>query len=204
MKKQRVAIYHCVSTTFGCQDDLIDELVDFTKSQNWTVVGIYRDEFVPGSKKRRERPGLGKLRARAAAKRFERVLCKDYCTFARSAFDFLNLIKFFYEKHHVNLTFLEDKFDTSSRKGMMIASLTNTIWKIVNIRILVSARKHDPYAAARRALIKQAWNRPSHFDPETIRALYREGKSEREIKTALGCSIVTVYRATYRLKHGIP
>ena len=95
-KQIRAAAYCRVSTE---KEDQLASLEtqrkffeDYTKLNNYTLVEIYADEGISGTKLK-NRKAFNKMMSDAKKGKFEKVFVKDISRFSRNAVDFLNSIR---------------------------------------------------------------------------------------------------------------
>jgi DNA invertase Pin-like site-specific DNA recombinase len=86
----RVALYIRVSTSDQNCEFQLRELQDYAAHQGWPVAEVYQD-VMSGAQARR--PGLARLLADAAARKFHRALVWKLDRFGRSLVDCLNNIQ---------------------------------------------------------------------------------------------------------------
>ena len=91
---RRAALYVRVSTSDRGQtvENQLQPLQEAAGRLGWTVVAIYRDEGISGSKGRDKRPGLDALLKGVARREFDIVAAWSVCRLGRSLPDLIGLL----------------------------------------------------------------------------------------------------------------
>ena len=91
---RRAALYVRVSTADRGQtiENQLQPLQEAARRLGWTVVAIYRDEGISGTKGRDRRPGLDALLKGVAHREFDLVASWSVCRLGRSLPDLIGLL----------------------------------------------------------------------------------------------------------------
>jgi DNA invertase Pin-like site-specific DNA recombinase len=113
---KRVALYLRVSTTDQTVENQLRELKAVAKRHGWTVVAVFKDEGVSGTKGRDMRPGFDQLCQAVTRREFDQVAAWSVDRLGRSL---QGLIAFLAELHAkgVDLYLHQQGIDTSTPAG---------------------------------------------------------------------------------------
>ena len=91
---RRAALYVRVSTSDRGQtvENQLQPLQEAARRLGWTVVAIYRDEGISGTKGRDRRPGLDAVLKGVARREFDIVAAWSVCRLGRSLSDLIGLL----------------------------------------------------------------------------------------------------------------
>jgi DNA invertase Pin-like site-specific DNA recombinase len=115
----RVAIYGRVSTNEQSTDNQTDFLQEIAERNGWTLVEIYVDEGMSGTKGREKRPQFDRLCKDMVRRKFNRILVWDISRLGRSL---QHLVEFLDDVQSVNchLYIHQSGLDTSTPSGQMM------------------------------------------------------------------------------------
>lgn len=115
-----------------------DAIRRYASIYNYTVIKIYRDEGISGSKI--SRPGLESLRMDARDGNFEKVIFKRLSRFGRNAMDLLSLYKEFEDSYQIELVSVDEGIKTTTSIGRLFRSVLAAIAEFerdtINIRMI--------------------------------------------------------------------
>ncbi len=186
----RVAIYARVSTTNHGQDVGLQtrELRQFAEARGWSVAGEYIDAGVSGAKD--SRPELNRLMADAHKRRFDVVCVWRFDRFARSVSHLLRALETF-KALGIDFVSFGEQMDTSTPAGKMVFTVLGAVAELERSLIVERVR-----AGLRNARAKgKRLGRPrTVVDANRIGRLRSQGRTVREIATALGYSRSLVHK----------
>jgi len=191
--RQRVALYARVSTTTGQQDPEMQlrELREYAKHRDFVIVGEYVDRM-SGSKD--SRPGLNRMMADAAQRKFDAVLVWKLDRFGRSLRHLVNAIA---DLEAVGVAFisLRDNLDLTTPSGRLMFQIIGAMAEFE--RSLIQERVR---AGLRNAKAKgRRLGRPEVVvDKNAISALRDSGASWRAVAEKLGIGVGTAHRIAQR------
>ena len=186
----RVAIYARVSTSNHGQDISMQtrELEQFAQARGWRLVDSYLDLGISGSKDKR--PQLDRLMADAHKRRFDIVIVWRFDRFARSVSHLLRALETF-SALGIAFVSLSEQMDTTTPTGKMIFTVLGAVAELERSLIVERVR-----AGLRNARAKgKTLGRPRiAVDAARIGRLHAQGRSVREIASALGYSRSLVHK----------
>jgi DNA invertase Pin-like site-specific DNA recombinase len=208
----RVAIYARVSTSrcekcgkslteHGVQDHeyrgqdaevQLRELREYIDRRGWTLVEVYTDTGVSGSKS--SRPALDRMMADAGRRRYEVVIVWRFDRFARSVSHLLRALEEF-NTLGVEFVSLSENIDTSTPAGKMIFTVLGAVAELE--RSLTVERVKAGLRNA-RAKGKRLGRPPIFVSESKIETLRASGVSWRAIAKELGVGVGTVHRMAQR------
>lgn len=115
----RVAFYLRVSTKKQNVDFQLSELNQMASRAGWSIIAIYRDEGISGSKGQELRPALDALMKAVVRKEFDMVAIWSIDRLARSTLDLFRIMLEFQQKG-VELYVHKQAIDTSTPSGRMM------------------------------------------------------------------------------------
>lgn len=118
-RKKNVAIYIRVSTDGQSIENQTRELRQIAERRGWTVVEVYSDAGISGSKGRNERPGLDGLLNDAKRRKFDVVMAWAIDRLGRSLIDLLGTIQEL-EACGVDLFLEQQAIDTTTPAGKLM------------------------------------------------------------------------------------
>jgi DNA invertase Pin-like site-specific DNA recombinase len=118
---KRAALYVRVSTSDKGQsiENQLQPLQEAARRLGWTVVAIYRDEGISGTKGRDRRPGLDDLLKGVARREFDLVAAWSVCRLGRSLPDLIGLLGEL-QARDIDLYLHQQALDTSTPAGRML------------------------------------------------------------------------------------
>lgn len=126
----KVVIYSRVSTLSQDYTRQTEELLDYSKKNNYEVVGIF-EEKISGGKKNEERIELMKMISFIKEEKIDKVLCWELSRIGRNTIEVLKTIELLNEncislfiKNH-NIETLNDKCEINPMSNFMIQILTS-------------------------------------------------------------------------------
>ena len=119
--KRRVALYIRVSTADRGQtiENQLQPLQEAAGRLGWTVVAIYRDDGISGTKGRDRRPGLDALLKGVTHREFDLVAAWSVCRLGRSTPDLIGLLGEL-QVRGIDLYLHQQALDTSTPSGRML------------------------------------------------------------------------------------
>jgi DNA invertase Pin-like site-specific DNA recombinase len=139
--KRRVALYIRVSTADRGQtiENQLQPLQEAAGRLGWTVVAIYRDDGISGTKGRDRRPGLDALLKGVTHREFDLVAAWSVCRLGRSTPDLIGLLGEL-QVRGIDLYLHQQALDTSTPSGRMLFGMLSVFQRI---RV-----RHDPRSGA--------------------------------------------------------
>lgn len=115
------ALYVRVSTADRGQtiENQLQPLQEAARQLGWTIVSIYRDESISGTKGRDRRPGLDALLKGVAHREFDVVAAWSVCRLGRSLPDLIGLLGEL-QARDIDLYLHQQALDTSTPSGRML------------------------------------------------------------------------------------
>jgi DNA invertase Pin-like site-specific DNA recombinase len=185
----RTAIYIRVSSVEQNSALQREELAQYVQARGWTVIETFEDTM-SGAKS--ARPGLNRLLADAAARKFDAVIVWKLDRFGRSLVDCLSHIQTL-ERHGVRFLSVTQGLDTNQNDpaGRFLLHILGAAAEFE--RSLIRERVHAGIKAAKKA--GKALGRPKRvFDRAAVHELRAQGLSIRDISKRLEVGIGTVTR----------
>lgn len=186
----KTAIYARVSTNSNGQSPEMQlrELRGYCERRSWTVASEYIDTGISGAKD--SRPELNRLMADAHKRRFDAVLVWKLDRFGRSLKHLVNALAEF-EALGIAFVSLTDHLDLSTPQGRLMFGIIGAMAEFE--RSLIQQRVKAGIENA-RAKGKRIGRKPIALDLPRLRALRSEGRTIRQIASALGCSRSLVHK----------
>ena len=119
---KRIAIYARCSTTSQSPQNQIDVLTELANRQGYTIIKIYSDNGISGTKLTADRPALNDLMTDARKRKFDMVLVWSLDRLGRSLKHCLELLQELQELK-VDLFFQQQGMDTSTSSGKLMFSM---------------------------------------------------------------------------------
>lgn len=188
---KRVAIYTRVSTDGQTVENQLRELQAVADRLGWTVVAIYRDEGISGTKGRDQRPGFDQMLKGVTRKEFDIIAAWSVDRLGRSL---QHLIAFLNEINArcVDLYLHTQGLDTSTPAGRALFGMLS-VFSEFERAILVDRVKAGVNRA--KAQGKHCGRPPlAPTKVEAIRALLGIGMSLSQIAERVGVGVGTVHR----------
>jgi DNA invertase Pin-like site-specific DNA recombinase len=120
---KRAALYVRVSTDHQSVENQVRELTQVAELRGWTVVEVYRDAGISGSKGRDKRSGLDAMLKDANRRKFDIVMAWAIDRLGRSLIDLLGTIEHL-EKVGVDLYLDQQHIDTTTPMGKLLFQVT--------------------------------------------------------------------------------
>jgi DNA invertase Pin-like site-specific DNA recombinase len=190
-KGKRAAIYLRVSTDHQTVENQRRELEQIAGRRGWTVVGVYQDAGISGSKRRDERPGLDSLLNDAKRRRFDVVMAWAIDRVGRSLIDLLHTIQEL-ESAGVDLFLDQQNIDTTTPAGRLLFQITASFAEYERSMI----RQRVKLGLRRARAEGKHLGRP-RIEPKVeraIRAGLAKGQAMRAIAETVGVGVGTVHR----------
>jgi DNA invertase Pin-like site-specific DNA recombinase len=188
---KRVAIYTRVSTDGQTVENQLRELQAVADRLGWTVVAIYRDEGISGTKGRDQRPGFDQMLKGVTRKEFDLIAAWSVDRLGRSL---QHLVTFLTEINArcVDLYLHTQGLDTSTPAGRALFGMLS-VFSEFERAILVDRVKAGVNRA--KAQGKHCGRPPlAPSKAETIRTLLGTGMSLSQIAKKVGVGVGTVHR----------
>lgn len=186
----KAAFYLRVSTSDQTTDNQLRELQQVAVARGWTVVRVYKDEAISGSKTRAQRPALKAMLEDATRKRFDLVAAWSVDRLGRSLSDLLRTSDDL-RSGGIELYLHKQAVDTTTPTGRLTYQILGAVseWE----REMIRERVVTGMARARAAGKK--FGRRVQLSTAPVLELYAAGgKSLREIAKATGMSKSSVAR----------
>lgn len=195
-KIKRVALYCRVSTDGQTTKNQERELQAVAERHGWSVVAVFKDQGISGTKGKEERPGLAKLMQAVSRKEFDMVAAWSVDRLGRSLQDLIGLLQDFHAKH-IDLYLHTQGLDTSTPSGRAMYQMLGVFGEFE--RAIIQERVHAGLARARAEGIQLG--RPAKIAGDAakvkaMRAARRAGKSIRTIAREFDVGIGTAQRLT--------
>ena len=204
-KARRVALYVRVSTDHQSVENQIRELKQVAERRGWTVVEIYQDAGISGSKGRDKRPGLDAMLKDASRRKFDVVMAWAIDRLGRSLIDLLGTIQHL-EAVGIDLYLDQQNIDTTTPAGKLLFQMTGAfaefersmIRQRVNagLNVIKDKLSRDGKFESKRGIVRTKLGRPG-AEPDKIERARLElakgigiGKVAREV----GLGVGTVHR----------
>jgi DNA invertase Pin-like site-specific DNA recombinase len=186
---KRVAFYVRVSTADGqTTENQLRQLQEVAARSEWTVVSIFSDDGVSGSKGRDQRPGLDALMKGVVRRKFDLVAAWSVDRLGRSLPDLVSLLGDL-QAHGVDLFLHQQALDTSSPSGRMLFQMLAVFAEFERAMIVARVR------AGLQRTTKRLGRPPMETAKvEAIRALLIAGTGIRETARRTGAGTATVQR----------
>ena len=202
---RRAALYVRVSTDHQSVENQVRELKLVAERRGWTVIEVYRDAGISGSKGRDKRPGLDALLKDANRRKFDVVMAWAIDRLGRSLIDLLGTIEHLQEVG-VDLYLDQQHIDTTTPTGKLLFQITGAFAEFERsmirqrIRAGLSVIKEkivrDGKFVSKAGKVRRKLGRPG-AEPDKIEQARRElGKGLGIVKVAreVGLGVGTVHR----------
>lgn len=191
---KRAAIYARVSTHNGQNPEMqLEEVRQYCKCRDWTIVREYVDKGVSGAKERR--PALDELLRDCKRRIVDCLVVYRYDRFARSLRQLVNALEDF-RALGIDFVSLHEGVDTSTPNGRLVFGIFASIAEFE--RELIRDRVRSGLALAKSR--GKRLGRPRVLvDHLQVASLRKDGRSWSEICEALGISKGTAQRAILSL-----
>ena len=188
---KRAAIYLRTSTTGQHTENQRLELERIAERRGWTVIEVYEDFGISGSKGRTQRPALDQMLKDASRRRFDVAMAWSIDRVGRSLTDLLGTIQHL-EAVGVDLYLDQQNIDTTTPTGRLLFQITGAFSEYE--RSIIRSRVNAGLARA-RAQGKRLGRRPVSADVvERTRAHLATGTGILKTAKTLGVGTGTVHR----------
>ena len=188
---RRAALYVRVSTSDRGQtvENQLQPLQEAAGRLGWTVVAIYRDEGISGTKGRDKRPGLDALLKGVARREFDIVAAWSVCRLGRSLSDLIGLLGEL-RSRDIDLYLHQQALDTSTPSGRMLFGMLGVFSEFE--RAMIRDRVMAGLDRARSSGKRLGRPRTTPFQVQRIRLALDEGRGVRETARLLKVSAAKV------------
>ena len=204
-KSKRAALYVRVSTDHQSVENQVRELKQVAERRGWTVIEVYRDAGICGSKGRDKRPGLEAMLKDANRRKFDIVMAWAIDRLGRSLIDLLGTIEHL-EKVGVDLYLDQQNIDTTTPTGRLLFQITGAFGEFersmirqrvrAGLNVIKEKLARDGKFVSKAGKVRRRLGRPG-AEPDKIQRARRElakgigiGKVAREV----GLGVGTVHR----------
>lgn len=185
----KVALYLRVSTAQQTVENQRLELEKYAGRQDWSIVKVYEDSGISGS--RSDRPALQAMLKDAAKGKFSILVVWKIDRLARSVADLLNILQVL-RGHGVDFISTTQAIDTTTSYGKMVMTFLGAIAEFERETIIERVKSGIQRAKEQGIRL----GRPkAGVDVQRALAMKQSGASLREIAKKLGVGTGTVYRA---------
>ena len=188
---KRIAIYARVSTTLQSPQNQIDALTELANRQGYTIIKIYSDNGISGTKLTADRPALNDLMTDARKRKFDMVLVWSLDRLGRSLKHCLELLQELQELK-VDLFFQQQGMDTSTSSGKLMFSMIGAFAEFE--RNIIRERVMAGQQRAKANGVK--FGRPSKMNDgmrSAVKLLREKGMGIKQIAKQLQIGVGTVY-----------
>ena len=188
---RRAALYVRVSTAVRGQtvENQLQPLQEAAGRLGWSIVSIYRDEGISGSRWRDKRPGLNALLKGVARRNFDIVAAWSVCRMGRSLSDLISLLGEL-QARDIDLYLHQQALDTSTPSGRMLFGMLSVFSEFE--RAMIRDRVMAGLDRARASGKRLGRPRTTPFKIGRIRAALDEGRGVRETARLLKVSAAKV------------
>jgi DNA invertase Pin-like site-specific DNA recombinase len=155
----------------------------------WSIVAIYRDEGISGTKGRDKRPGLDALLKGVARREFDIVAAWSVCRLGRSLSDLIGLLGEL-RSRDIDLYLHQQALDTSTPSGRMLFGMLGVFSEFE--RAMIRDRVMAGLDRARSSGKRLGRPRTTPFQVQRIRLALDEGRGVRETARLLKVSAAKV------------
>ena len=187
----KAAVYCRVSTSDQSATMQLQELRDYLARRGCTVVDVYVDEGVSGTKS--SRPQLDRLMADARRRKFDCVAVWRFDRFARSTTHLLAALEEF-RCLGIDFISLNESIDTTTPLGKMVFTVCAAVSELE--RSIIVERVRAGVAKARRAGKQLGRPKGTQIPVAEVRKLLAEGNSMSKVAAKLGIGIGSVHRVS--------
>ena len=188
---KRIAIYARVSTSLQTTQNQIDALTELANRQGYTIIKIYSDNGISGTKLTADRPALNDLMTDARKRKFDMVLVWSLDRLGRSLKHCLELLQELQELK-VDLFFQQQGMDTSTSSGKLMFSMIGAFAEFE--RNIIRERVMAGQQRAKANGVK--FGRPSKMNDgmrSAVKLLREKGMGIKQIAKQLQIGVGTVY-----------
>jgi DNA invertase Pin-like site-specific DNA recombinase len=188
---KRVAIYLRVSTAKQDTSNQRRELEAVAVRSGWTIVKVYEDAGISGSKGRDKRPALDSMLKAVNRKEFDMIAAWSVDRLGRSLQDLVGLLQVLRDKN-VDLFLHQQGLDTSTSSGRAMFQMLGVFAEFE--RAIIVERVNAGLARAVASGTKLGRKRVSPAVEADIRRLRGDGMGILKIGATLGIGTATVQR----------
>ena len=180
----QVALYARVSTNNHHQDPEVQlaDMRKFCEYKGWTIVDVYVDKGVSGTKS--SRPELNRLMEDAKLLKFQAVIVWKFDRFARNARHMLQALEVF-QNNGIAFVSTTENIDTSTATGKMVFTIIAAVAEMERSNTV--ERIHAGLRLARSKGHKSGRTQIA-LDLQAIRGRMAAGESQRQIAFSLKVS----------------
>jgi len=186
---KKVALYLRVSSNQQTVENQRLELVKYCQRQDWSIVKVYNDTGISGSKA--DRPALNEMLQDISKGKFQVVVVWKIDRLARSTVDLLNILMSL-KNNGVDFCSTTQAIDTTTSYGKMVLTFLGAIAEFERDTII--ERVHCGLARARMNGVKLGRPRVAFDVNGALRMRDQEGLGYKQIAKALGVPRTTVFR----------
>jgi DNA invertase Pin-like site-specific DNA recombinase len=199
----KVVIYSRVSTNSQDYKRQTNELMEYSKKMNYSVLEVF-EEKISGAKKNYERPDLTRMINFVKENNIDKVLCWELSRIGRDTIEVLKTIQLLndncislYIKNH-NIETLNDKCEVSPMSTFLIQILTSVSeMEKTTIRQRIKSG-YDAYISKGGVVgRKQGYSKPTELileENKEVIKLLKQGLTYRQIKKISGKSLNTIQK----------
>jgi DNA invertase Pin-like site-specific DNA recombinase len=204
-KPKRVALYVRVSTDHQSVENQIRELKEVAERRGWTVIEVYRDAGISGSKGRDKRPGLDAMLKDANRRKFDVVMAWAIDRLGRSLIDLLGTIEHLQEVG-VDLYLDQQHIDTTTPTGKLLFQITGAFAEFersmirqrirAGLSVIKEKIARDGKFTSKAGKVRRKLGRPG-AGPDKIEQARRElakGLGIVKVAREVGLGVGTVHR----------
>jgi len=189
MSKRRVAIYTRVSTDSQTTQNQRLELESYCQRQGWSIVGVYDDSGISGTKS--DRPALNRLLKDASQGKMDVVLVWKIDRLARSVVHLLQVLQQL-QASGVGFVSTTQQIDTTTAYGRMVLTFLGAVSEFE--RSLIVERVHAGLRRAKEDGVTLGRPRVAMDVRRAIQLRDEGGLGYKQIAKALGVPRTTLYR----------
>ena len=204
-KPKRAALYVRVSTDHQSVENQVRELKQVAERRGWTVIEVYRDAGISGSKGRDKRPGLDAMLKDANRRKFDVVMAWAIDRLGRSLIDLLGTIEHLKEVG-VDLYVDRQHIDTTTPTGKPLFQITGAFAEFersmirqrirAGLSVIKEKIARDGKFVSRTGRVRRKLGRPG-AEPDKIEQARRElakGLGIVKVAREVGLGVGTVHR----------
>jgi DNA invertase Pin-like site-specific DNA recombinase len=188
-KNRPAALYLRVSTNQQTVENQRLELDKYCERQGWSIIKVYNDTGISGSK--HDRPALTEMLQDAAKGKFQVLVVWKIDRLARSVIDLLNILMTL-KNHGVDFCSTTQAIDTTTSYGKMVMTFLGAIAEFERETII--ERVKVGLSRAKANGVKLGRPRVAFDVNGALRMRDQEGLGYKQIAKALGVPRTTVYR----------
>jgi DNA invertase Pin-like site-specific DNA recombinase len=195
---KRAAIYLRVSTTDQTVENQRLAIEGWCAGHGIEIAQVYEDAGVSGAQ--HDRPGLDRLKADCAKRKFDVVVVWKFDRLARSVSHLLETLELL-RGHGIDFVSTSEAIDTTTALGKMCLTMVSSISEFE--RSLICERVKAGMQRAKKDG-KHCGRPRKGFDAELVLRLRRSGLGLRQIAKQAGVSYGTIHRFLKSVTKGLP